>query len=55
MSDMYRDAPLGDRPESLTDYPPSRRLALPMEDLGDPGRVTLLPPIEEPRHQPDGP
>jgi hypothetical protein len=55
MSDGYRDAPLGDRPESLADYPPSRRLLLPMEDLGDPGRVTVLPPFEEPKHKPDGP
>lgn len=43
MSDMGRD------------LPPSQRLLLPMEGLGDPGRVTLLPPIEEPRHKPDGP
>jgi hypothetical protein len=42
MSDGYRDAPLGDRPESLADYPPSRRLLLPMEDLGDPGRVAVF-------------
>ena len=56
MSDMYRDAPLGKgRPESLADLPPSQRLLLPMEDLGDPGRVTVLPPPVEPKHKPDGP
>lgn len=55
MSDMYRDAPLGNRPESLADYPPSQRLLLPMSDINDPGRITLLPTPEESKHKPDGP